>query len=195
MAREHVIYTRSWLSGRVRFCLREIGRSVAFGTILFLGFFCLFGPLWVHMMSEDSVGSSLSPSYESNDPPTGILLLLLGVPLCVLCCWAALEVADDRHWEGPKPPTVWDERRERWIASTVAFAKHLESRGEHIQVSLVKHDDPRAVAHYLIDHLDDQTVQLYLSLLSAIEAESVLAAQPPVRATLDASSEPPRPTP
>ncbi len=192
MAREHVIYTRSWLSGRMRFCLREIGRSIAFGTILFFSFVFLLAPATLFAALQGSVDPSLGLSHEST-APLMLAMLLLGAPLCILCWWAALEVADDRHWEGPKAPTVWDERRERWIASTVAFAKHLESRGEHIQVSLVKHDDPRAVAHYLIDHLDDQTVQLYLSLLSAMEAESVLATRPPVRPTLDGSSEPPHP--
>ncbi|HEM62250.1 MAG TPA: hypothetical protein ENO24_08165 [Chloroflexi bacterium] len=192
MAQEHVVYTQSWFSDRVRLWVREMARSVAFGGILFLSFVFLLGPAAIFATLQASVDPSLGTSYESTAPLI-LALLLVGAPLCILCWWAALEVADDRHWEGPKPPTVWDERRERWIASTVAFAKHLESRGEHIQVSLVKHDDPRAAAHYLIDHLDDQTVQLYLSLLSAMEAESVLATRPSVRPTLDGSSEPPRP--
>jgi hypothetical protein len=41
-------------------------------------------------------------TYEAGGPETTTALLLyifVGLPLCVCCWWAALEVADDRHWE------------------------------------------------------------------------------------------------
>ena len=183
MTHEHVIYTRTWLSGRLRLGLREVARSVAFGLVLFIGLAFLLGPAVIHLLDETASDSSLA---LSNGSANGAFwaLLLVGILPCVFCWWAALEVADDRHWRMPRVPTVWDEHGRRWIASTVAFAKHLESRGEHIRASLVKHDDARAVAHYMIDHLDDRTVQLYLSLLSAIEAETSVAVRSRVRGEL-----------
>lgn len=176
MSQERIIYTPKWFWRMARPALRDLGRSVAFGVLLAISFAALFGiPYAIYWATQLTDEPGLGQGSLS---AAGLGLLILGVPACVLCWWAALEVADDRHWQQEAPgPTLWDEREARWISSTIAFAKYLESRGQAINVSLVRYDDARAAAHGLIDRLDSRTIQLYLSLISAINAESVSVAR------------------
>ncbi|MBN1816032.1 MAG: hypothetical protein JW828_01640 [Sedimentisphaerales bacterium] len=176
MPHERVIYTGRWFCGSMRYILRDLARSIAFGLLILLSFVFLIGIPWaIFTASQAGAGVEIAGATEGSYGGAGLGLLFLGFPLCVFCWWAALEVADDRHWDYPEIPTIWDEYEARWIRSTVAFAQYLESRGEQIQVSLVRHDDPQAVAHTMIEHLDERTIQLYLSLLSAMHSEIAIA--------------------
>lgn len=173
---EQVVYTRQWaweVRGRL---VRDTARSVAFGVLLLLSLVFLFAaPVWIVLSGEpesDLFGGG--PAVTGAGLTAATFLALAGLGMCVFCWWLALEVADDRHWE-KRPPTVWDEREVRWITSTISFARYLESRGEHIEVSLIRYDDARAAAHRLIEQVDDRTLQLYLSLLSATQMEMIKA--------------------
>jgi hypothetical protein len=171
MRHEKVIYTRSWFAGLGRHFLRDVGRSAAFGLILLIGFVFLIG---IPLIVSGTEWGGLYPSSDlsSDNYPGGaiIILLLLGIPMFVICCWGALEVADDRHWE-KNEPSVWDDNEASWFTSTVAFSRFLEQRGSHINSALVRYDNPRLAAHRMIDKIDERTLQLYLSLLSAVQLE------------------------
>ncbi len=168
MSHEQIIYTRSWAAWLSRHFVRDLGRSAAFGFILLLGFIFLLGiPLIVYWGAPHTSSDSWEGDYFGG---AIVVFLVLGIPLFVLCCWGALEVADDRHWERHEP-TVWDENQTRWIRSTVAFSRYLEERGSHINAALVQYNDPRRAAHRMIDQVDEQTLALYLSLLSAVQLE------------------------
>ncbi|MBN1123832.1 MAG: hypothetical protein JXA82_02415 [Sedimentisphaerales bacterium] len=172
MSQERVVYTGKWLFGSLHYVLRDLARSIAFGLLILLSFVFLFGIPWaICVTTRGAGGMGLSSAGDGSFGGAGLGLLFIGFPLCVFCWWAALEVADDRHWDYPIIPTIWDDYESRWIHSTIAFAQYLESRGEQIHVSLVRHNDPRAAAHSMIEHLDEKTLRLYLSLLSAMHAE------------------------
>jgi len=167
MAREHVVYTqRYYVDASTRF-FRDISRSIAFGGLMFLSFVFLLGPLLV----TSGAGSSGPPGLESSDGiglGNVVCFFLLGLPLCVFCWWAALEVADDRHWELDYPIwTLWDEQRARRIIGAVKHARYLESQGEKIDTSIVLSDDIYAAAHKLIDETDEATIKVILSALLA----------------------------
>ncbi len=98
--------------------------------------------------------------------------LLLGLPLCIFCWWAALEVADDRHWE-IYYPTLWDEQRARRIADAIRHARYLESQGEKINTSIVLSDDIYAIAHKAIDETDEATIRVILSALLRSNAKPI----------------------
>ena len=164
---EKTIYTRSWASGIAKGFSRDLFRSALFASILLVGF---LGVFFLMSPSEDL-------SYYDQSPisiPGIISLAFLSFIVLVVCCYIALFiVADDRQWgiREPTVPHIWDDREERWITSTVSFAHYLEERGSHIQAAMVQYDDPRVAAHRLIDRVDERTLQLYLSLLSAMQME------------------------
>ena len=164
---EKTIYTRSWLSDLAKGFSRDLFRSALFAMILLVGF---LGVLLLISPAED-------PSNYDQPPvsiPGFIGLAILAFIVLMSCCYVALFfVADDRRWgiREPSAPHIWDDREERWITSTVSFAHYLEERGSHIQAALVQYDDPRVAAHRLIDKVDERTLQLYLSLLSAMQME------------------------
>jgi hypothetical protein len=164
---EKTIYTRSWADGVAKDFSRDLFRSALFALIILIGF---FGGLLLMSPSEDL--SNL------DEPPVSIPeflgLAVLAFIVLVSCCYVALFfVADDRRWgiQEPTAPHIWDDREERWITSTVSFAHYLEERGSHIEAALVQYDDPRVAAHRMIDKVDERTLQLYLSLLSAMQME------------------------
>jgi hypothetical protein len=159
---EKTIYTRSWLSGVAKDFSGEMFRSALFALLLLIGFVFLYGLLIVIDSTEDAkiweyIGGGV-----------------IGFAVLVVCCWIAIFfVADDHRWGIREPllPRIWDDQDERWITSTVSFAHYLEERGSHIESALVQYDDPRTVAHRMIDKIDDRTLQMYLSILSAMQME------------------------
>lgn len=180
MARERVVYTRKWFYAVVARFFREIARSIAFGVIMFFSLVFLFGVPLLIVSGTENVGnvdgfitSSPNGIVLNTSRPSGIVAVLaflfMGLPLCILCWWAALEVADDRHWEEPHP-TIWDDQQARWIANTARYVRYLESQGKKIDTSLVLSDDIYAAAHKLIDDTDEATVRVLLSALLASTA-------------------------
>ncbi len=164
---EKTIYTRSWASGVAKDFSRDLFRSALFASILLVGF---LGVLFLMSPPEDLSNYDQSPISISGI----ICLAFLSFIVLVSCCYIALFfVADDRRWgiREPTVPHIWDDREERWITSTVSFAHYLEERGSHIEAALVQYDDPRVAAHRMIDKVDERTLQLYLSLLSAMQME------------------------
>jgi hypothetical protein len=166
MAREHVLYTTEWFYDVAARFFRDICRSIAFGVIIFFSLVFLLGvPLLIY--STENVG--IVDSFDTSSPNvtgTVVAFLFIGLPLCILCWWAALEVADDRHWEKPCP-TIWDNQPARWIEHTVRYVRYLESQGKTTDTSLVFSDDIYAATHKLIDDTDEATVRLLLSALLA----------------------------
>jgi hypothetical protein len=160
---EKTIYTRSWASDVAKDFSGELFRSALFALLLLIGLGCMFGIIF-----------GLGGSEEEFDSGGLLIGILLGFGVLAFCCWLALFwVADDRRWGIPDPaqPHIWEDREARWINSTVSFANYLEERGSHIEAALVQYDDPRVAAHRLIDKVDERTLQLYLSLLSAMQME------------------------
>jgi hypothetical protein len=162
---EKTIYTRSWADGVAKDFSRDLFRSALFAMLLLIGLSCMFGFIF-----------GLGSLEEETDSGGLLIGVILGFCAFAFFCWLALFiVANDRcHLWGVQDPTqphIWDDREERWITSTVSFAHYLEERGSHIQAALVQYDDPRVAAHRLIDKVDDRTLQLYLSLLSAMQME------------------------
>lgn len=160
-----VVYTRKWFYSVVAQLLRDAVRSVAFGVFMSLSVIFLFAvPLLIVTETIDGNGSA--------DPGVTVAVLayvFLGLPLCVLCWWAALEVADDRHWEKPVP-TIWEDQQTRWLEYTVKYVRYLESQGRSIDTSIVLSRDIRAAAHRLIEGTDEGTVRLLLSVVLASRA-------------------------
>jgi hypothetical protein len=164
---EKTIYTRSWADGVAKDFSRDLFRSALFASILLVGF---LGVFFLMSSSEDLSNYDQSPIST----PGIISLAFLSFIVLVVCCYIALFfVADDRRWgvQEPLVPHIWEDREERWITSTVSFAHYLEERGSHIEAALVQYDDPRVAAHRMIDKVDERTLQLYLSLLSAMQME------------------------
>ena len=160
-----VIYTRKWFHDLVALILRDTGRSIAFGVIMSFSLaFLLIVPLLIitgTINSDDSSGPSVTVAI--------LAYIFVGLPLCVLCWWSALEVADDRHWEKPIP-TIWDDQQAKWLEYTAQYVRYLESKGKVIDKSIVLSRDIRAAAHRLIDDTDDVTVRLLLSVVLASKA-------------------------
>jgi hypothetical protein len=164
---EKTIYTRSWASDFAKDFSRDLFRSALFALILLIGF---IGGLFLMSPPEDLSNIDQAPISI----PEFLGLAALAFIVLMLCCYVALFfVADDRRWgvRESTAPHIWDDREERWITSTVSFAHYLEERGSHIEAALVQYDDPRVAAHRLIDKVDERTLQLYLSLLSAMQME------------------------
>ncbi|MHA2043562.1 MAG: hypothetical protein ACYSWZ_00250 [Planctomycetota bacterium] len=179
MAREYVSYTGEWFYDVAARFVREIGRSIAFGVIMFLSLVFLIGaPLLTcygieNVVNVDSFDAlSFNDMLRYNDMLSSyetvpiIVFFFVGLPLCILCWWAALKVAEDRHWEKPDP-TIWDNQKARWIEHTVRCVRYLESQGKTTDTSLVFSDDIYAATHKLIDNTDETTVRLLLSVLLA----------------------------
>ncbi len=179
MAKEYVIYTRKWFFNLLGRFLRDMARSFVFGVLILISLVFLFGPLLIPGIcsgqSADlpAVYDSYQGSFEEHADLPGLVLttasLFVGLLLCVLCWWAALEVADDRHWETPLP-TIWDGQEARWIASTISLARYLESHGKKLNTSLVMSDNVYEVAHKLIDQTEEATLRRYLCILLATRA-------------------------
>jgi hypothetical protein len=187
MAREYVSYTAEWFYDVAARFVREIGRSIAFGVIMFLSLVFLIGvPLLTYYGIENVVNVdsfdtlSFDDMLRSNDMLSSyetvpiIVFFFVGLPLCILCWWAALEVADDRHWKKPVP-TIWDNQKARWIEHTVRYVRYLESQGKTTDTSLVLSDDIYAATHKLIDDTDEATVRLLLSALLVNNTASILS--------------------
>lgn len=163
---EKTIYTRSWAKGIAKNLSRDLFRSALFALVLLIGF---LGVLFLMEFSDEA--SIDQPALSVGD---FVGLAFLAFLFLILCCYVALFlVANDRFWEVEEPalPMVWDDQETRWITSTVSFAHYLEERGSHINAGLIRYDDPRAAAHRIIDKVDERTLQLYLSLLSAVQLE------------------------
>jgi hypothetical protein len=167
---EKTIYTRSWADGVAKDFSRDLFRSALFALLLLIG----LGGMYVIIFGLGGSGDEETFSPES----LGGLLIRIIIGFCVFTffCWLALFfVANDRirFWgvQEPLVPHIWEDREERWITSTVSFAHYLEERGSHIEAALVQYDDPRVAAHRMIDKVDERTLQLYLSLLSAMQME------------------------
>ena len=170
--KQQIIYTREWLYALAIRFFRDAARSMAFGVLMSVSILLLFGvPLYL------ALGGPYA--YETPAPNTTTVLLLyifIGLPLCIGCWWAALEVADDRHWVKPAP-TIWDNQRARCLEYTLRYVQYLESKGTPVDRSLVLSGDIRSAAHKLIDTTDDATVRF---LLAAIMANSVASTSPVV---------------
>ncbi|NLH17020.1 MAG: hypothetical protein GX455_10610 [Phycisphaerae bacterium] len=163
---EKLIYTRSWARDFAKGFSLNLFRSVLFALVLLIGF---LGALFLVDFSDETAIDQ--PALSDGD---FVGLVFLAFLFLILCCYVALFfVANDRFWGigEPAQPMVWDEQETRWITSTVSFAHYLEERGSQINASLIRYDDPRAAAHRMIDKVDDRTLQLYLSLLSAVQLE------------------------
>ncbi len=171
--KQTVIYTRQWFCGLSLRLLRDAGRSIAFGLLMSMSILLLLGvPLYLALRE--------AYTYEAGGPETATALLLyifVGLPLCVCCWWAALEVADDRHWE-KAVPTIWDNQRARCLEYTLKYVQYLESKGMPVDRSLVHSSDVRGAAHKLIDATDDATVRF---LMAAIMASSIPGSAPAIR--------------
>lgn len=171
MAREHVVYTREWyVDASTRF-FRDVGRSIAFGGLMFLSFVALLGTPALFA----SIAGSNGPAGMESSNDSGLMILsflLLGLPLCVFCWWAALEVADDRHWEFYYP-TLWDEQRAHRIVDAIRQARYLESQGEKINTSIILSDDIYATVHKVIDETDEPTIRVILSALLRSNAKLI----------------------
>lgn len=163
---EKTIYTRSWAKDQAKGFSLDMIRSALFAGVLLFGFLGFY--LLMNTGGEENIDApSLSPLGFAG-------LALVCFLLLMVCCYIALFlIANDRVWgiKEPTLPMVWDEQETRWITSTVSFAHYLEERGSHINAGLIQYDDPRAVAHRMIDKVDERTLQLYLSLLSAVQLE------------------------
>lgn len=164
---EKTIYTRSWVSGAAKDFSLDLFRSALFASIILIGFYV--GYL---LLIPSDQATDINSIPESGLELAGLVFLFFIV--LTFCCFVALFiVANDRIW-GIREltlPRIWDNQEERWITSTVSFAHYLEERGSHIQSALVQYDDPRAAAHRMIDKVDERTLHLYLSLLSAVQLE------------------------
>jgi len=163
--RHKVVYTRKWFYGVVLLLVRDAVRSIAFGVSMSLSVIFLFAiPLLIVTETIDGRGSS--------DPGVTVAILayvFLGLPLCVLCWWTALEVADDRHWEQPIP-TIWEDQQARWLEYTVKYVRYLESQGKSVDTSIVLSRDISAAVDRLIESADEATVRLLLSVVLANRA-------------------------
>jgi hypothetical protein len=174
MAREYVSYTSKWFYDVADRFFRDLGRSIAFGVIMFFSLVFLLGPLLIYN-SFDNIGNVDSfDTSSTDDTVAGIFILFIGLLLCIPCWWAALEVADDRHWEKPVP-AIWDNHKARWIEHTVRCLRYLESQGRTTDTSLVLSDDIYAAAHKLIDETDEVTVRLLLSALMVNNTARILS--------------------
>lgn len=163
MEKEHVIYGRTWLRERTSFFCRETARSIAFGVVMFLSFL-LLAPVIMLMADALSTSNALIESESTISVFSFILLLVICVPLCILCWWGALEIADDSRWEKPVP-TIWEKQKVRMLESTLHLAKRLESQGKKIDMSIVLSDDIYGEAHKFIEETDEATLRLYMTAL------------------------------
>ncbi len=179
MADEYVVYSRSWFHERAKYFFRDIARSIAFGLIMSLSFAFLFISLFIFNENGFNDINYISDTFDEGLSLLGIVVF--GIPLCVLCWWGAIEVADDSHWE-KEVPSVWDNQEARMLESTLYLARQLESRGKEIVMSLVLSKDIRSKAHHLQAHQDEPALRLYMvAVMAGLSEHTAIAKETHVK--------------
>ena len=174
---------------------------------MLMGIISLCGsPFLISWLNSPPSNINYSPptGYESDTPrlidnsgnskllnvPLGAIgFICLGLPLAAIFWWAALEVADDRHWENSLEE-VWENRHAHSIAGTLQFANQLRARGMQVDSSMLITEDIYTQAHQLIESTDENTLRLYMA---AILAASNKKTQYHYRKNINRQSLPQRP--